>query len=144
MSAGFQEGYDFFQKNAGAILGTFEGEEFGIERTEYVASVNKEIDSLEQSINNFFGTKTPAKVLKGDIAEFWHAGTFNVNAATNESSHRAFVDRSHDFASPDISTDFAPNFGLKYYRNVRRASKHSLLVSFNDLKNIRQKAARMI
>lgn len=142
MSAGFQEGYDFFRKNAGAILGAFEGEEFGIERTEYVASVGKEIDSLEQSINNFFGTKTPAKVLKGDIAEFWHAGTFNVNAATNESSHRAFVDRSHDFASPDISTDFGPNFGLKYYRNGEESVKAQSISIFQRFKEYQAKGGK--
>ena len=56
--------------------------------------------------------------LKGDVAEFWHAGTFNINAAINSSKNRVQVDRSHDFGSADITgINFDAEFGLKYYKN---------------------------
>lgn len=47
MIIGFQEGYNFFQKSAGAIAGAFDGSSFGSERVAYVASVDKEINALE-------------------------------------------------------------------------------------------------
>ncbi len=131
---GFKEGYDFFQKSAGAIAGAFEGEDFVISRANYLADVEKEINALEQSINNFAGVQTANKMLKGDIAEFWHTGTFNVNAATNESVHRAIVDRSHDFGSVDISTNFGNDYGLKYYANGQESAKAQAISVFQRFK----------
>ena len=59
---GFKEGYDFFQKNAGAIAGAFEGEDYVISRANHLADVEKEINALEQSMNNFAGVKTANKM----------------------------------------------------------------------------------
>ena len=78
MGMGFREGYEYFQKSSGAALAAFQGGDFGAGRAAYVGAVEDEISALEKSINAFFGDHTPAKQLKGDIAEFWHAGTFNV------------------------------------------------------------------
>ena len=72
---------------------------------------------------HFFGDHTPVKQLKGDIAEFWHAGTFNVNTAINESANRATVERSTDFASVDVSSNFGVDYGLKYYATAEESAK---------------------
>ena len=131
---GFQEGYDFFQRNVGAAMGEFAGADFAAERLSFVSSVEDEISTLEQSINDFMGSHTASKILKGDIAEFWHAGTFNINAATNESVNRAFVDRSHDFGSVDVSTSFGDNYGLKYYGNGQESAKAQATSVFQRFK----------
>ena len=123
MKTGFRAGYDFFQKNAGDTLAVFHGADFGSERAAYVDSVESQISELEKSINAFLGDHTPVKQLKGDIAEFWHAGTFNVNAAIHESAHRATVERSTDFASVDVSSDFGVDYGLKYYATAEDSAK---------------------
>lgn len=123
MKTGFREGYDFFQKNAGDALAVFQGADFGAERAAYIDSVESQITELEKSINAFFGDHTPAKQLKGDIAEFWHAGTYNINAAINESAHRVTVERSTDFASVDVSSDFGVDYGLKYYATAEESAK---------------------
>ena len=130
MAVGFREGYEFFQKNAGALLAAFQGGEFGTERASYVGSVEEEITALEKSINAFYGDHTPIKQLKGDIAEFWHAGTFNVNAAVNESTHKAFVDRSTEFGSVDVSSNFGEDFGLKYYATGEDSAKQQAISVF--------------
>ena len=114
MTSGFSEGYSFFQKTAGAIAAAFEGGTFGTERATYVGSVEEEISKLEEGINSFLGNQKSIKQLKGDVAEYWHSGTFNVNAATNESSHRTFVKRSNEFGSSDVTSNFGKRFGLKY------------------------------
>lgn len=123
MVVGFQEGYEYFENNAGAIVGAFDGSDLAVTRVAFVDSINKEITLLEKSLNDFMGTQTPNKILKGDIAEFWHSGTFNVNAATNESVHRVMVERSHDFGSEDISGNFGENFGLKYYGSGQESAR---------------------
>ena len=41
----------------------------------------------------------------------------DIQAVVHGSEHRAFVDRSHEFASADISTNFGDKYGLKYYND---------------------------
>lgn len=113
---GFAEGYQFFERVAGATAGAQLGEV-------YVQNINHEIDELVKNLNSFQGFATQSAQLKGDIAEFWHAGTFNVNAAVKGSGHRATVDRSHDFASVDISTNFGKQYGSKYYKTAEASAK---------------------
>ena len=106
----FEEGYTFFAKQAGVQIAGYEG-------SIYVGKVDDEIAKLLQDLNAFDGFKTEPDMLKGDIAEFWHSNTFNVNAVARGTDNRTFVDRSHDFASPDISSNFGKLFGLKYYKD---------------------------
>ena len=115
MSA-FEEGYAFFTKQAGVQIAGFEG---GI----YVGQVDNEIEKLIHDLNAFEGFKTKPDMLKGDIAEFWHSDTFNVNAVARGTASRTFVDRSHDFASADISSNFGKIFGLKYYKDGVESAK---------------------
>jgi hypothetical protein len=94
---GFSDGYSFFEKNSGGqISSSIAGS--------YVDIVSLEIDKLLSSLNHFEGYSTSAKTLKGDIAEFWHAGTFNINAAACNSQSSAEVYRSHDFALYDVAS----------------------------------------
>ena len=73
-------------------------------------------------------------MLKGDIAEFWHSGTFNIKAAVEGSEHRTFVDRSHDFASADISSNFGDRYGLKFYGNGQASAKAQSISIFQRFK----------
>ena len=57
----------------------------------YVASVNDEIEKLVKDLNSFESFMTASNVLKGDVAEFWHTGTYNIDSALKGSSNRAFV-----------------------------------------------------
>ena len=108
---GFKEGYEFFEKHTG----NFAGHATGIH---YVNAVESEIKKLVNNLNDFETSGARIDTLKGDVAEFWHAGTFNINAAINSSKNRVQVDRSHDFGSADITgVNFDAKFGLKYYKN---------------------------
>ncbi len=114
---GFKEGFEFFSDNASDIAGV----QFG---AEYVDSVNTEIDEFLNNVSHFNGMQSSVETLKGDFAEFWHAGTFNIDAAVKGSNHRVQVDRSHDFGSVDISgKNFDGKFGLKYYQNGIASAK---------------------
>ncbi len=111
----FEEGYRFFLNNAGGILGAIHGAESELEREGYIASIEHEIQTFENNINSFEGHTTPPQQLKGDVAEYWHAGSFNVNAAMNNSDNRFFVNRSYDLGSVDVSSSFGESASLKYY-----------------------------
>lgn len=126
----FDEGYDFFLKQVGAQAGAYKS-------NQYVEDVNIEITKLYENLNAFNGFNTKTECLKGDVAEFWHAGTFNVNAVASGSENRTFVIRSHGFASPDIKSTFGKIFGLKYYKDgVASAQQQakSVFEKFNEYK----------
>lgn len=123
----FQDGYDYFRRSAGAIVGSFDG-------ADYVGSIETEIQKLNDDMSHFTGFQTDSAMLKGDIAEFWHAGTFNIKAAVQGSAHRAAVDRSHDFASTDVSTNFGKNYGLKYYGTAQASAKAQATSIFERFK----------
>lgn len=128
----FREGYHFFQKYSADSIGVFEGEK-------YIEDVNSEITKLVKDLNKFKNNKASIDTLKGDVAEFWHAGTFNINSAINKSKNRVQVDRSNAFGSVDISgINFAEKFGLKYYKDGASSAKQqskSIFERFNEYKS---------
>ena len=128
---GFREGYEYFEKSAGIVNGSFSG-------SAYIARVEKEIESLNKDINAMKGFQTAVDKLKGDAAEFWHSGTFNIDAALKGSKNRTFVDRSHDFASADISSNFGSKFGLKYYSDGPASAKQQAKSLFERYKEYQQ------
>lgn len=112
----FSAGYSFFEKNSGSYTAAYMG-------GEYVSRVSAEIKNLVSDLNSFQGFNTTTGALKGDIAEFWHSDTFNINAVAKDSTSRTHVDRSHDFASADITSNFGKKFGLKYYKTGADSAK---------------------
>ena len=129
---GFKEGYEFFQKHAGNFAGHTAG-------VHYLDSVESEIKKLVNNLNEFEYNGARIDTLKGDVAEFWHAGTFNINAAINSSKNRVQVDRSHDFGSADITgINFDAEFGLKYYKDGTASAiqqSKSILNRFSEYKS---------
>ena len=106
-----KEGYAFAIKNQAAAYGA----EIG---GEYVHRIHETINILTEDMNSFQGFQTNSNILQGDLAEFWHADTFNINAAINESSYKAYVNRSHGLASPDVTLNDGTQIGLKYYKTA--------------------------
>ena len=124
----FAAGYSFFEKNSGSYTAASMGDN-------YVARVNNEISHLIFDLNSFQGYETKAKALKGDIAEFWHSDTFNIDAVAKGATSRTYVDRSHGFASADITSNFGKEYGLKYYKTGTDSAKQqakSILERFNE------------
>ncbi|MBQ3508546.1 MAG: hypothetical protein IJA90_00810 [Peptococcaceae bacterium] len=113
---GFCEGYEYFSRSTGNAYGVLHGQR-------YVSSVEETIEALENDLNQFKGYGTKIDALKGDIAEFWHSGTHNIDAALKGSRMRTYVDRSHEFASADIISNWGELFGLKYYKTGADSAK---------------------
>ncbi|MBE5851169.1 MAG: hypothetical protein E7298_13720 [Lachnospiraceae bacterium] len=125
---GFKEGFDFFSDHAADFSGIVIGDA-------YVESINNEINGFIDSVAHFKGMGSSVNTLKGDLAEFWHAGTFNIDAAVKGSVHRVQVDRSHDYGSVDVSAkNFEGSFGLKYYGDGVESAKQQAKSVFEKYK----------
>jgi predicted transcriptional regulator len=111
----FSDGYQNFIKSSpgyGSVKGA-----------EYVKTVEAGINKLKEDINQFNGFGTASDKLKGDVAEFWHSGTHNIDAAVKDVKARTSVDRNNTFASSDISSNFNKKFGVKYYKDGVSSAK---------------------
>lgn len=115
MDKTFRSGFDAVIESSPAYIGNAVSHE-------YAGRINDAITKLTDDINSFQGYNTPADRLQGDIAEFWHGGTFNINSAVNDSNYAVDIDRSHLFASPDIKGNWTgSDFGLKYYKTAEKS-----------------------
>ena len=129
MASGFEKGYEYFKNNAAAYFGADSGKKITESMTKYenITAAERETEELVQTLNTFKDYKTDPNILKGDAAEYLHAYTFNINALLKNSSAHAVVNRSHEFASPDITitgSDGNISFaGLKYYADGQKSAK---------------------
>lgn len=107
MGSSFLSGcYKDFTDIAGVTYGTNKADA-------YVSRVDSACKNLENNINNFKGFETSIKQLKGDVLEFQQSGSFNIDSAINDSPYLTNVDRSHEYASADIKTNWGEEYGLK-------------------------------
>ncbi len=118
----FKKGYTSAIYNVSSQLGSEQADN-------YINSINGAIDIMNNDINAFKGFNTGIEQLKGDIGEFVHSDTFNINAILNGSEFRTVVDRSHDFASADITSNWGEEYGLKFLRNAQ-ASANAQSISY--------------
>jgi len=112
----FEEGYKYSLNNLTGLVGAELAES-------YVQTVQESIDELTKSINRFDGYNTDIEQLKGDVFEYWHAGTFNIDAAIDRTGEKATVGGSKRFASPDILTSWQEFYGLKNYKHGDKSAK---------------------
>lgn len=133
--ADFEEGYTYFEKYSSAYMGAEAGHA-------YVHAVQQEIDKLTQDMNAFAGFRTDIASLKGDVAEFWHSGTHNIDAVVKGAGVRTHVDRSHGFSSPDITGSDGLAYGLKYYKSGEESAKAQAVSIFQRYKEYEAEAKR--
>lgn len=131
----FEEGYKAFCRNTDSYYAARMGED-------YVRRVSFRISELESDINSFSGYNTATDKLKGDIAEFWHSGTFNIDATIRGSKSQTYVNRSHDFASADITSNFGIKYGLKYYSEGAKTAKAQSISYFESYSKYKSTSGR--
>lgn len=107
-----RDGWEFFSKYGGAAMGAEQG-------AAYIRNVDGAIQDFNRNMNDVLCTKLAADKLKGFVAEEWHAGTFNINAALRGSASHAAREGSNGFASVDVTVvasdgTVLPN-SMKYY-----------------------------
>mgnify|MGYP001043888875 FL=1 len=103
-----------------SYLASICGAEKGIQYTDRII---RERDKLIEALNGFKGNAKSIDFLKGDIAEIWHGGTFNIDAAQKSSVAHAEVPRSQYLGSPDIVLDSGETYQLKYYKTAKESAE---------------------
>jgi hypothetical protein len=131
----FTKGYEFFEKNASGFAGAQSG-------NEYISSINIEIEKFHSDINQFQGFQTKASILQGDIAEFWHSGTHNIDAAVKGKLIRTTVDRSNNFASADVTDSNGTEYSMKYYQTGTDSAKSQAESIFERYAQYKAKAIK--
>ena len=126
MHSSFAEGWDKASMVLSNFMGSFVGDRCG--------RVSDAIQTLQDDVNQFEGYSTGTGQLSGDVAEFWHADTHNINAALRGSDFKVYVDRSHDFASADLTSNWGDKFGLKYLRDANSSAKAQSISYFQRFK----------
>lgn len=116
MDNAFEKGYRSFEKNSSGLFGA-------VETGQYIYSVESEINKLTDDMNSFSGYNTNSNILKGDVAEFWHSGTHNIDAVVKGKNARTYVNRSNEFGSVDIDSNFGEEYGSKYYKTGSNSAK---------------------
>ena len=128
-----EDGYNHARKNTSAQLGS----ELG---NQYIHRINDAIQQFNDDINQFQGYETSSAQLKGDIAEFWHGNTFNINATVSDSNYKVHVDRSHGYASADIKSNWGQDYGLKYYGSAEASIKEQAKSHFQKFCEYKQQS----
>ena len=125
----FQEGYAFFEKNIGVIKGSDNA-------SLYVNRIETEINKFVETLNEkgLRRVNVDSGKFQGNIAEFWHANTFNINALARESESRAFVLESNKLASVDVATNFDKDYSLKYYSNAADSARNQAITVYERFK----------
>lgn len=111
----FSDGCDFIVNAMGGNVGAIHGDK-------YYGNVEKQIEKYAEDINAFKGFKTSANKLKGDIAEYHHADTHNIDAALKGKNVDAEVLRSHGLGSVDVQVE-NKGYSLKYYKDGASSAK---------------------
>lgn len=127
MMSAFKEGYDCFIRLNGAGIGAGAG-------AAYVESVETEIEKLAKAINEPARKidKTSVDTLKGFAAEWWHEGTFNIDAAVKGVKTRA--NAPDDNGLVDIFLTSGEKYSLKYYKSGNKSAKEQALTNLERYK----------
>ncbi len=126
MQSDFQEGWNEVLEHSSNYTGSLLGDNCG--------RISEAIQDLEETLNKVQGKNTPSGQLSGNMAEFWHAGTFNINAAMQNSVNQTTVEESNGLASVDISSSWGEDFGLKYMRDAAASAKEQSISWFQKYK----------
>ena len=94
---GVREGYEFFLQHAPGVA-------VGVATEDWIASISEEIEKTIDNLESFTGSNKGIDFLSGDLMEFYHAGTANIDAARQGLIADFEVPRSTGFGTPDITS----------------------------------------
>lgn len=126
----FEEGYKNFSEISPGITGAYMG-------GEYIQNIQAAINDMSNRMNNPGREITNSQIstLKGFAAEWWHEGTFNINAAVKDSASRAIAPDNNGLADINLSTlDGIKEYSLKYYKTGKDSAFQQAKSNFERYK----------
>lgn len=149
MMLGFEEGYKHFAEMAGSIFSSMKTEEHIQENMQevdahnaFATKYNKEIEDFIEELEKYNGFKTSVKQLKGNVAEDVLSRTFNLDAITKGSSSYTEVPHSTGFATPDITSNYGVEYGLKFDANGTISAREQAKSFFERYKEYKPKGEK--
>ena len=112
----FERGYEFASRQFANGLAAEQG-------AEYVGEIDAAVEKLRESLLAEQANRRPTDQLSGNIAEEWHAGTFNIDAVVKRSDIRAKVEHSNGYASVDVSLNTGEKYSSKYGKDGVASAK---------------------
>lgn len=102
----FKKGYEMTAEFFGATVASLGGQA-------YVTSVANAIDDLQRNITTRVSSSATPASNAGNLAEEWHAGTFNIDAAARGSKISANTPQSNGLGSADVLLSDGTEASLK-------------------------------
>lgn len=127
MMSTFKDGYDNFIRLNGAELGVDAG-------VVYVGRVEDEIEKLVKALNEPTRKIDKANIdsVKGFVAEWWHEGTFNIDAALKGVETRA--NAPDDNGLVDIFLMTGDKYSVKYYKHGDKSAAQQAKINYERYK----------
>ncbi len=111
----FQKGFESAASFFGTTIASVGGQK-------YVKEVAQKISDLETSIVNRVSAG-PIESQAGFVAEEWHAGTFNIDAAARGEKITATTGKSNGLGSSDITLSDGTKASSKYYKTAEASAQ---------------------
>ena len=127
----FKKGYEMTAGFFGATIASLGGQA-------YVTNVANAIDELQRNITSRVSSAATTASNAGFVAEEWHAGTFNIDAAVKGLKTRAEAPSSNGLGSVDISVNDGTNASVKYYKTAEASANQqakNYLQRYGEYKN---------
>jgi hypothetical protein len=142
-----------FRKDFRTAIDNFSGGMAGHQADAYAGRVEKELDEMVKRMGEVARTGKDIHYAKGDVAEIWHAGSINVDAARGGSNVNAYAPRDTSPVDVRVHGTSVEDAQLKYYRSpedTAKAISHPMfeemdqkVVPSDQLDGVRAAAARL-
>ncbi len=118
-----ERGWEFSSRATASTIGAGIG-------VQYLNDIDVFITEFEKTLVGLKSNQSDA-VLGGFAAEYWHAGTFTLDAMASGSKHKAWVEEAirHEKFSPDIGTNFGKKYSSKYYATAEKSAVEQSIYS---------------
>ena len=114
---GVREGYEFFLQHAPGVA-------VGVATEDWISSISEQIEATIDNLESFTGSNKGIDFLSGDLMDFYHAGTANVDAAVKGLTPDFVVPRTTAFGSADIVRESTGEmWQVKYYKDPAASVK---------------------
>ena len=123
----FSEGYETFVRLNGVNIGSDQG-------ANYIRDIEVEIEMLAKAMNEPTRKidKSSIETVKGFAAEWWHEGTFNIDAAARGVKTRA--NAPDDNRLVDIFLNSGEEYSVKYYKYADKSAAQQAKTNFERYK----------
>ena len=136
--AGVREGYEFFLQHAPGVA-------VGVATEDWIASISEEIEKTIDNLESFTGSNKGINFLSGDLMEFYHAGTANIDAARQGLIADFEVPRSTGFGTPDItSASRGIQWQVKYGATAKLSAKYQVITYGEAARRGSAEAAKLL